>query len=142
GFNLSPLLWRKVQKGLSAGRVQSPALRLICERDAEIEAFVAQEYWRSEARTSKDERPLSARLQRLHGDKVEQFTIHDKAGADAAVATLNAAANGQLTVMQVDKKQRRRNPAPPFTTSTLQQEAARKLGFTASRTMRTAQSLY
>lgn len=142
GFNLSPLLWRKVQRGLSAGRVQSPALRLICERDAEIDAFVAREYWRIEARTSKDAQPFGARLSRYNGDKVEQFTIHDQAGADAALATLSAAANGQLTVTQVDKKQRKRNPAPPFTTSTLQQEAARKLGFTASRTMRTAQSLY
>ena len=142
GFNLSPLLWRKVQRGLSAGRVQSPALRLICERDAEIEAFVPREYWRIEARTSKDAQAFSARLSRYDGDKVEQFTIHDQAGADTALATLTAAADGQLTVTQVDKKQRKRNPAPPFTTSTLQQEAARKLGFTASRTMRTAQSLY
>ncbi|HLQ84603.1 MAG TPA: DNA topoisomerase I, partial [Salinisphaeraceae bacterium] len=142
GFNLSPLLWRKVQKGLSAGRVQSPALRLICERDAEIEAFVAREYWRIEARTSKDGQPFAARLQRLDGAKVEQFTIHDQAGADQALATLSAAASDQLTVSKVDKRQRRRNPAPPFTTSTLQQEAARKLGFTASRTMRTAQALY
>src|SRR5699024_325610 len=83
-----------------------------------------------------------ARLQRLDGDKVEQFTVHDQAGADAALATLEKAADGQLTVAYVDKKQRKRNPAPPFTTSTLQQEAARKLGFTSSRTMRTAQSLY
>src|SRR5699024_3187170 len=142
GFNLSPLLWRKVQRGLSAGRVQSPALRLICERDGEIEAFVPREYWKIEAQTGKDGQPFTARLQRLDGDKVEQFTVHDQAGADAALATLEQAANGQLTVAQVDKKQRKRNPAPPFTTSTLQQEAARKLGFTASRTMRTAQSLY
>src|SRR5699024_4656344 len=142
GFNLSPLLWRKVQRGLSAGRVQSPALRLICERDAEIEAFVPREYWRIEAQTNKDGQPFTGRLQRYDGDKVEQFTIHDQAGADAALATLQQAAGGRLTVAQVDKKQRRRNPAPPFTTSTLQQEAARKLGFTSSRTMRTAQSLY
>src|SRR5699024_7733445 len=128
GFILSPLLWRKVQRGLSAGRVQSPALRLICERDAEIEAFVPREYWRIEARTSKDAQAFSARLSRYDGDKVEQFTIHDQAGADTALATLTAAADGQLTVTQVDKKQRKRNPAPPFTTSTLQQEAARKLG--------------
>ena len=142
GFNLSPLLWRKVQRGLSAGRVQSPALRLICERDAEIEAFVPQEYWRIEARTTKDAQPFGARLSRYDGDKVEQFTIHDQAGANAALATLQTAADGRLTVVKVDRRQRKRNPAPPFTTSTLQQEAARKLGFTASRTMRTAQALY
>src|SRR5690625_897509 len=77
GFNLSPLLWRHGRRGLSAGRVQSPALRLICERDAEIEAFIPREYWKIEAQTGKDGQPFTARLQRLDGDKVEQFTVHD-----------------------------------------------------------------
>ncbi|HET7314569.1 DNA topoisomerase I [Salinisphaera sp.] len=142
GFNLSPLLWKKVQRGLSAGRVQSPALRLICERDAEIEAFVPEEYWRIEAKAEKDDIPFSARLSQLDGEKVEQFTINDRGGADAAYEKLVAAAEGALRVATVEKKQRRRNPSPPFTTSTLQQEAARKLGFNARRTMRTAQNLY
>ncbi|MES1941185.1 DNA topoisomerase I [Salinisphaera sp. T5B8] len=142
GFNLSPLLWRKVQRGLSAGRVQSPALRLICERDAEIEAFIPQEYWKIEAQVEKDAQPFSARLSQLDGEKVEQFTVNNQGSADAALEKLTSAAQGQLRVVKVDRKQRKRNPAPPFTTSTLQQEAARKLGFTAKRTMRTAQSLY
>ncbi|KEZ79338.1 DNA topoisomerase I [Salinisphaera hydrothermalis] len=142
GFNLSPLLWKKVQRGLSAGRVQSPALRLICERDAEIEAFVPEEYWRIEAKAEKDDIPFSARLSQLDGEKIEQFTINDQGGADAAYEKLVAAAQGKLRVATVEKKQRRRNPSPPFTTSTLQQEAARKLGFNARRTMRTAQGLY
>lgn len=142
GFNLSPLLWKKVQRGLSAGRVQSPALRLICERDAEIEAFVPQEYWKIEASVEKDGQPFSARLAQLDGEKVEQFTVNNQGSADAALKTLTEAAGGQLRVARVERKQRKRNPAPPFTTSTLQQEAARKLGFTAKRTMRTAQSLY
>ncbi|WP_111748386.1 DNA topoisomerase I [Salinisphaera orenii] len=151
GFNLSPLLWKKVQRGLSAGRVQSPALRLICERDAEIAAFVPEEYWRIEAHLNKDATPFTARLSQLDGEKVEQFTLNDQTGANAAYEKLMAAAsdgedstsdNGTLRVAKVDKSQRRRNPAPPFTTSTLQQEAARKLGFNARRTMRTAQSLY
>lgn len=142
GFNLSPLLWRKVQRGLSAGRVQSPALRLICERDAEIDAFEPREYWKIEARTEKDEQAFGARLHQLDGDKVEQFTVTTQEQAQSVEQRLRAAANGQLGVSKVDKKQRRRNPAPPFTTSTLQQEASRKIGFNASRTMRTAQSLY
>jgi DNA topoisomerase-1 len=142
GFNLSPLLWRKIQRGLSAGRVQSPALRLICERDAEIDAFVAEEYWKIEAQVDKDSIPFTARLSQLNGEKVSQFTVNNQGSADEAFETLTKAANGQLRVAKVEKKQRKRNPAPPFTTSTLQQEAARKLGFTAKRTMRTAQSLY
>lgn len=142
GFNLSPLLWKKVQRGLSAGRVQSPALRLICERDAEIAAFVPEEYWRIEAQLTKDATAFTGRLSQLDGNKVEQFTLHDQTGADAAYETLVAAADGALRVAKVDKSQRKRNPAPPFTTSTLQQEAARKLGFNARRTMRTAQALY
>ncbi|MGH8505443.1 MAG: DNA topoisomerase I [Stenotrophobium sp.] len=141
GFNLSPLLWRKIQTGLSAGRVQSPALRLICERELEIRAFVPQEYWTIEARAEKGT-VFSARLVELDRQKVEQFTLTDAGGSEAAKQKILAAAKGELLVASVDKKQRRRNPAPPFTTSTLQQDANRKLGFTSSRTMRTAQQLY
>ncbi len=142
GFNLSPLLWRKVQPGLSAGRVQSPALRLICERELEIRAFVPREYWTLIADAEKAGQGFSAKLVEFEGSKVEQFTLHNAVRAMAAKAAAHKAANGQLKVTAVDKKQRRRNPAPPFTTSTLQQEANRKLGFAASRTMRTAQQLY
>lgn len=142
GFNLSPLLWRKVQRGLSAGRVQSPALRLICERDAEIEAFDPKEYWKIEARVLKDDQAFGARLYQFDGEKVEQFTVTDQSRAAEVEKALNEAAGGTLDVRKVDKKQRKRNPSPPFTTSTLQQEASRKLGFTAVRTMRTAQQLY
>ncbi|MFO8156224.1 MAG: type I DNA topoisomerase [Pseudomonadota bacterium] len=142
GFNLSPLLWKKVRRGLSAGRVQSPALRLIVEREEAIEAFVPQEYWTVEARASADEQPLTGRLTHFDGEKVEQFTITDEARASTVRQRLEEAADGKLTVHSVEKKQRKRNPSAPFTTSTLQQEAARKLGFTAARTMRVAQQLY
>jgi len=145
GFNLSPLLWKKIRQGLSAGRVQSPALRMIVDREAEIEAFNPQEYWTIEADTNKlddTERKIEARLTLLKDEKIKQFSITDEAGAKAAEATLSSAANGQLIVSSITKKQRKRNPAPPFTTSTMQQEAARKLGFSAQRTMRTAQRLY
>ena len=142
GFNLSPLLWRKVQPGLSAGRVQSPALRLICERELEIRAFVPREYWTLDAEADKGGQRFSAKLIELDGRKVEQFTLNNAVGAATAKAMVLKAANGVLRVANVDKKQRRRNPAPPFTTSTLQQEANRKLGFSASRTMRAAQQLY
>ena len=142
GFNLSPLLWRKVQPGLSAGRVQSPALRLICEREEQIKAFVAREYWTLAARADKQGSLFLAKLVELGGQKVEQFSITSGDQAMAAQKALEAAARGELKVASVDRKQRRRNPAPPFTTSTLQQEANRKLGFTSSRTMRTAQQLY
>ena len=147
GFNLSPLLWRKVQPGLSAGRVQSPALRLICEREEAIRAFKPQEYWTIEARAentvlNRAPQAFSARLLELDGQKVEQFTVNNAQAAEAARQKLLTAARGELRVASVDKKQRKRNPAPPFTTSTLQQEANRKLGFTARRTMRAAQDLY
>ncbi len=142
GFNLSPLLWRKVAPGLSAGRVQSPALRLICEREAEIGKFVPQEYWTLDARAQKGSQAFAAKLVQYNGKKVEQFTLNETGGADAAKQAIETAAGGKLTVGTVDKKQRKRNPAPPFTTSTLQQEANRKLGFTAKRTMRAAQDLY
>ncbi len=142
GFNLSPLLWRKIRRGLSAGRVQSPALRMIVEREQEIEAFEPREYWSIEADNEFEQQPFTARLTRLHDEKVQQFTITNADQAEAAHRALRDAAGGKLRVATVEKKQRKRNPAAPFTTSTLQQEAARKLGFGAQRTMRTAQRLY
>jgi DNA topoisomerase-1 len=142
GFNLSPLLWRKIKRGLSAGRVQSPALRMICERENEIEAFVPREYWTLDAKAERQGQPFTARLTHLDGNKLGQFDLNNADLAHDAQKRLTEAAGGELKVAKVEKKQRRRNPAAPFTTSTLQQEASRKLGFTASRTMRTAQQLY
>jgi DNA topoisomerase-1 len=142
GFNLSPLLWKKVRPGLSAGRVQSPALRMICEREDEIAAFVPQEYWTIDAELEHSEQSFPGKLVEYLGRKVEQFTFTTAEAAHEAERTLQNAAHGELTVLGVDRKQRRRNPAPPFTTSTLQQEAARKLGFSAQKTMRVAQQLY
>ncbi|MCP4471682.1 MAG: DNA topoisomerase I [Gammaproteobacteria bacterium] len=142
GFNLSPLLWRKIRRGLSAGRVQSPALRMIVERELEIEAFNPQEYWSIESDNLFEGQGFSARLNRLGNEKVKQFTITNADQANSAHRRLSEAAQGKLRVDKVEKKQRKRNPTAPFTTSTLQQEAARKLGFGAQRTMRTAQRLY
>ena len=142
GFNLSPLLWKKVQRGLSAGRVQSPALRMIVERELEIEAFKAREYWTIEADLSKDEQPFLSRLVSYGGDKVEQFSFESEAAARDVEKTILDAADGKLTTVSVNKRQRRRNPAAPFTTSTLQQESSRKLGFNTQWTMRVAQKLY
>ena len=142
GFNLSPLLWKKVQPGLSAGRVQSPALRLIVERELEIEAFKAREYWSIEADVSNRGQGFLSRLVRYKGEKVEQFSFENAESAQEVERTITEAAAGKLTTVSVDKKQRRRNPAAPFTTSTLQQEASRKLGFNTQWTMRVAQKLY
>jgi len=142
GFNLSPLLWKKIRRGLSAGRVQSPALRMIVEREEEIEAFKSREYWTVEADLKKEGAEFKAKLAQYGGDKVEQFTITEEKQAREVEKTLLKKADGKLDVVKVTKKQRRRNPAAPFTTSTLQQEAARKLGFTTNRTMRVAQQLY
>jgi DNA topoisomerase-1 len=142
GFNLSPLLWKKVRPGLSAGRVQSPALRMICEREDEIAAFVAREYWTIDAELEHSEQKFPGKLVEFQGEKVEQFSFTSEAQARDVEHALNNAAKGALTVLSVDKKQRKRNPAPPFTTSTLQQEAARKLSFSAQKTMRVAQQLY
>ena len=143
GFNLSPLLWKKAGlSGASAGRVQSPALRMICEREEEIAAFVPREYWTIDADAEKASQPFKARLTAFGGEKVEQFTVTTGARAAEIRRAIEQAAAGELVVENVEKKQRRRNPSPPFTTSTLQQEAARKLGFGAQRTMRTAQKLY
>src|SRR5687767_547896 len=143
GFNLSPLLWKKAGlPGASAGRVQSPALRMICEREDEIARFVAREYWTIDADAEKAAQTVPARLIEFRGEKVEQFTVTNEAQANDVRAAIEQAAKGSLVVTSVDKKQRKRNPSPPFTTSTLQQEAARKLGFGAQRTMRLAQRLY
>src|ERR1700761_6725142 len=152
GFNLSPLLWKKVRQGLSAGRVQSPALRMICEREAEILAFIPQEYWSLDGEGSHTAQTFPLKLVEYRGQKVEQFSFVNEPQAREVEQTISVAARaaarpgfeglGELVVHAIDKKQRRRNPAPPFTTSTLQQEAARKLGFNARRTMRLAQQLY
>jgi DNA topoisomerase-1 len=142
GFNLSPLLWKKVRRGLSAGRVQSPALRMICEREAEIAIFKPQEYWTLEAEGEHSAQSFPLKLTEFNGQKVEQFSFTNEGAARDVEQALKDAAQGFLHVVSIDKKQRRRNPSPPFTTSTLQQEAARKLGYSAQRTMRLAQQLY
>jgi len=159
GFNLSPLLWKKVRRGLSAGRVQSPALRLIVEREDQISAFESREYWTIGAEAEHEKEGLTARLALFKDEKVEQFTFTDEKTVRAAETAINEAAragdtgtevdetgtttaNRILTVANVEKKQRRRKPSAPFTTSTLQQEASRKLGYSAQKTMMTAQRLY
>jgi DNA topoisomerase-1 len=143
GFNLSPLLWKKAGlPGASAGRVQSPALRMICEREEEILKFQPREYWTIDADAERQGQAIPARLIELKGTKVEQFTLTNNDQAQAARSAIESAAQGFLRVRSIERKQRKRNPAPPFTTSTLQQEAARKLGFGAQRTMRLAQQLY
>ena len=141
GFNLSPLLWRKIRPGLSAGRVQSPALRLIVERELEIEKFKSQEYWSVHLDSQKNSIPFTSKLFQFQGKKLEQLTIGSQAEYDAIHAKLNDA-KLPPKVVRVEKKAKQRNPTGPFTTSTLQQEAVRKLGMTSDRTMRTAQSLY
>ena len=142
GFNLSPLLWKKVRRGLSAGRVQSPALRMICEREHEISIFKPQEYWTLEAEGEHSAQTFPLKLIEFDGQKVEQFSFTNEDTARNVEKSINDAAQGFLHVLSIDRKQRRRNPSPPFTTSTLQQEAARKLGYSAQRTMRLAQQLY
>jgi len=142
GFNLSPLLWKKIRRGLSAGRVQSPALRLIVERELEIEAFQTREYWTIHLQSRKKQQAFDAKLVQLGGEKVEQFTVTTQDQQAEIVGKLLAASAGKTTVSRVEKKQKNRSPAAPFTTSTLQQEAVRKLGFTTSRAMRIAQQLY
>jgi DNA topoisomerase-1 len=140
GFNLSPVLWRKLPGSRSAGRVQSVALRLICEREAEIEAFKAREYWTIEVGLdSAKGAPYQARLVERNGTKLERFDLADEGAANAARSEVEAAS---FKIASIEKKRTRRNPQPPFTTSTLQQEASRKLGFGASQTMRVAQRLY
>ncbi len=140
GFTLSPVLWRKLPGSRSAGRVQSVALRLICERETVIEAFKPREYWSVEVDfTSPGDAAFTARLTHLNGKKLGKYDLPNEASARAAVQTIAAR---DFAVANVEAKQTKRNPAPPFTTSTLQQEAARKLGFTTKRTMQVAQRLY
>jgi len=140
GFTLSPVLWRKLPGSRSAGRVQSVALRLICEREAEIEAFRPREYWTVEAQfVTPGGAPFTARLTHLDGRKLDQFDLNDEAKALRAKAEVEA---GAFSVASVERKRVKRNPPAPFTTSTLQQEASRKLGFGAQMTMRLAQQLY
>lgn len=141
GFNLSPLLWRKIRPGLSAGRVQSPALRMIVERELEIEAFRSQEYWSVHLDSQKNHIPFTAKLFQYQGKKLEQLTIGSQHEYDAIHAKISAA-KLPPKVVRVEKKAKQRYAAAPFTTSTLQQEAVRKLGMTSDRTMRTAQTLY
>ena len=148
GFNLSPLLWKKIMPGLSAGRVQSVALRLICDREAEVSAFVRQEYWTLEIEAAKDGQPFRARVVEVAGRKIEadvakgRFSLISEAAARDAESKLQAACAGRLKVASVEAKPRSRSPQAPFRTSTLQQAAANRLGFSARRTMQLAQKLY
>ena len=140
GFTLSPVLWRKLPGSRSAGRVQSVSLRLICEREMEIEKFVPEEYWSITAKATSDgSAPFDARLVLHQGEKLKKFTLNNEA---AALAAKDAVESADFSIDAVEAKPTKRNPPAPFTTSTLQQEAARKLGFNAQRTMRTAQRLY
>ena len=142
GFNLSPLLWKKIRRGLSAGRVQSPALRMIVERELEIEAFKTREYWSHTAELVTEKQVFKAKLTHFEGEKLSQFSIIDEKRASLVKQTLITASDGLLMVEKLVKKQRKRNPAAPFITSTLQQEASRKLGFSTKKTMMVAQQLY
>ncbi len=142
GFNLSPLLWRKIKRGLSAGRVQSPALRLIVEREEEIERFEPREYWSIEAPLEKNGKPFLARLVQFEGRKLGPYDLPNAEETERVRASLWEASQGSLTVLTREAKERRRQPAPPFTTSTLQQESARRYGLSARRTMQIAQQLY
>lgn len=146
GFNLSPFLWKKIRYGLSAGRVQSVALRLICEREKEIQAFLEREYWTVSAQlANRAGQAFTSNLVVAGGKKLGKFDIPDQAAADAIVGALRKCQDDPTRgyrVGKVTRSERKRTPAPPFTTSTLQQEAARKLGFSAKKTMTTAQRLY
>jgi DNA topoisomerase-1 len=139
GFTLSPVLWRKLPGARSAGRVQSVALRIVVDREMEIEAFRPQEYWSVEADLAADSPPFTTRLVKHAGKRVQRLDITSEAMAEAARDAIKA---GGFTIRSIEKKPVKRSPSPPFTTSTLQQEAARKLGFTAQRTMQAAQKLY
>ncbi|MGB9129972.1 MAG: type I DNA topoisomerase [Thiobacillus sp.] len=139
GFNLSPLLWKKISPGLSAGRVQSPALRMIVERELEIEAFVPREYWTLHLDSHKGAQAFIAKLTHFKGEKIEQFTVEHEARSKEWLAMLEGK---DARVMRIEKKRRARHPGAPFTTSTLQQAGVRQLGMTTDRVMRTAQQLY
>lgn len=142
GFNLSPLLWKKIRRGLSAGRVQSPALRLIVEREIEIENFRSREYWTIHLDSEKARTPFTAKLTHFKGEKLDQFSVNDAARNEEITRFLESHAKGVAKVADIERKRKLRSPAPPFTTSTLQQEAVRKLGFSTDRAMKVAQSLY
>jgi DNA topoisomerase-1 len=142
GFNLSPLLWKKIRRGLSAGRVQSPALRLIVERELEIERFKSQEYWTLHFDSEKSGVAFSAKLTHYNGEKLDQFAVGNAEREGEIRNFLESHGRGQARVREVEKKRKLRSPAAPFTTSTLQQEAVRKLGFSTDRAMKVAQSLY
>lgn len=140
GFNLSPVLWRKVRGGLSAGRVQSVALRLICEREIEIKNFVKQEYWSVQASLTNDgSKPFVAKLTHFNGEKLDKFSLNSET---STMAVVNAIQGNDFIVKDIERKESKRNPSAPFTTSTLQQEASRKLRFGARKTMQVAQQLY
>ena len=144
GFNLSPFLWKKIRYGLSAGRVQSVALRFICEREEEIEGFKSKEYWTVSADLSKTKKQIKsttfrATLFEIDGKKLKKFSIKNEESAKKVIKDLEGA---DYQVLNIKEKEVRRTPPPPFTTSTLQQEASRKLGFTAKKTMSIAQKLY
>ena len=142
GFNLSPLLWKKIGPNLSAGRVQSPALRLVVEREHEIEGFKSREYWSLHLDSHKGMQKFGARLIQYRGTKMEQFSIVSEEEQRTVVADIEKTAKGAATVVKVERKPKSRQPAPPFTTSTLQQEAVRKLGMTTRGAMSIAQQLY
>jgi DNA topoisomerase-1 len=142
GFNLSPLLWKKIRRGLSAGRVQSPALRLIVEREIEIEGFKTREYWSIHFDSEKAKAPFSAKLTHFKGEKLDQFSVGDATRNAEITGFLDTHAKGLARVIEIEKKRKLRSPSPPFTTSTLQQEAVRKLGFSTDRAMKVAQGLY
>lgn len=139
GYNLSPLLWKKIYKGLSAGRVQSVAVRLVVEREREIEAFKPEEFWSVEAVFSKDKKEFGGKLVEAEGKKIEKLTVKNE---NEAAEILNKLENGQYQIIDMQEKEERRHPYAPFTTSTLQQDASSRLGFSAKQTMRVAQDLY
>ncbi|MAH60680.1 MAG: DNA topoisomerase I [Legionellales bacterium] len=142
GFNLSPLLWKKIRRGLSAGRVQSPALKMIVERELEIRAFKSEEYWSITSKHQEQGIEFDAKLTHFDGQKLENLSIKNETMATSFLEQIKTASQGQLVVNELTEKERKRNPPPPYTTSTLQQDAVRKLGFSASKTMRVAQQLY
>jgi len=142
GFNISPLLWKKIKPGLSAGRVQSPALRMIVEREEQIDAFEPKEYWTLNCLVDKEGEEFSPKLHTFNGKALKQFDLNNATDATAAKETLLKDAKGKITVTRLEKKQRKRQPTAPFTTSTLQQEGSRKLYFNTRRTMSVAQQLY
>lgn len=142
GFKLSPLLWRKIRRGLSAGRVQSPALRMICEREIEIEKFQSKEYWSIHGHFKSDHQNIQSKLTHFEGKKLEQFSVTNTDQAEQVVQTLSKQPADSWIVSAIKERSKKKNPPPPFITASLQQEAVKKLGFSASRTMRIAQQLY